>query len=176
MSFFTWMRAKFPIIIFHMSLAVSIWPILAWKREQSTLRSTQCSVSTSMCVWVWVAGLLFVAFSAHQNNNMPVLRTKMLWSLPHTLANGTYLICFLAHTLAHALRVSCSSGCGYSGPLFIQSYDPKARPQWEDTNRGAALFLCIYICIGKENIWAHRTHKALCWTKLHTFNWEVNLG
>lgn len=29
----TWIRAKFPITIFHMSLAVSIWPILAWKTK-----------------------------------------------------------------------------------------------------------------------------------------------
>lgn len=92
------------MIIFHMSLAVSIWPILAWKRHNILLFQ---SVWEFVCVCVVVAGgwvkvcAHAVSPWSHENNKMSVLWTKTLWCDPHPAADSTYLIAPHSHSHTH---------------------------------------------------------------------------
>lgn len=140
---FTWMRAKFPMIIFHMSLAVSMWPMLAWKGERHT--AYYCFQEGSLGVWcvcvrecacVFLLGgfQLTQAIDPMRTIKCQFVTTKMLWSDPPSWGrlHLSHLF-FQTNTHTYGLRVKWP--WLQRATVCSGSNDPNAHPQWEDTNR-----------------------------------------
>lgn len=102
---YTWMRAKFPMIMFHMSLVVSMRPIFAWKTKH---KIASCQ---SLCGWMRLRTLL--PLGPRRNNKRSVFPDKdALISDSHT---GRLHFSLISSPLFHHTQTMLSNINGLRG-------------------------------------------------------------